>query len=50
VLRTALDAGYRLFDCALLYRNETFIGDALEKIFAEGKYKREDILITTKVI
>lgn len=48
-IRTALDEGYRLFDCALLYKNENFVGEAFDKIFKEGKYKREDVFITSKV-
>jgi alcohol dehydrogenase (NADP+) len=50
VLTTALDSGYRLFDCALLYQNESAIGDVLEKIFSQGKYRREEVFITTKVL
>lgn len=48
-LRHALDIGYRLFDGAEVYGNEKEIGEALKTIFAEGKYKREDLFYTSKV-
>lgn len=48
-LRFALDSGYRLFDGAELYRNEKEVGEAFKIIFAEGKYKREDLFYTSKV-
>jgi len=31
------------------YRNEKYIGKALEELFKEGKVKREEVFITTKV-
>jgi len=48
-IRAALKAGYRHFDCALLYGNEAWIGRAFERIFHEGIYRREDVFIATKV-
>lgn len=63
-LKTSLDAGlllfnhlhslygglgYRYFDTALMYGNEKDIGDFFEGVFREGKLKREDIFITTKL-
>lgn len=48
-IKQALDAGYRLIDTAYLYNTEDEIGDALAGAFADGKLKREDIFITTKV-
>lgn len=45
----AIDAGYRLIDTAYVYGNETEIGNALQKAFKEGKLKRDQIFITTKV-
>jgi len=44
-----LDIGLRRIDTAQYYKNEDVIGDALQKIFQEGKLKREDIFITTKL-
>jgi len=45
----ALDAGIRHFDCAYLYRTHRHVGITLGKYMAEGKIKREDVFITTKV-
>ncbi|ODM90835.1 1,5-anhydro-D-fructose reductase [Orchesella cincta] len=49
VVNAAIDAGCRLFDCALLYGNEPDVGDALKKVFESQKVKREDVFITTKL-
>ncbi|EAR95623.1 aldo/keto reductase family oxidoreductase (macronuclear) [Tetrahymena thermophila SB210] len=48
-LRTALDLGYRHIDTAIMYENEKQIGDALQEIYKEGKYKREDLFLVTKL-
>lgn len=48
-LSAAIDADYRHIDTALSYRNESFIGEALQRLFREGKVKREEIFITTKL-
>ncbi|KAL4445223.1 hypothetical protein ABPG74_022036 [Tetrahymena malaccensis] len=50
LIRTALDKGYRLIDTSKIYQNEKMIGDALKVIFSEGKYKRSDIFVVTKII
>ncbi|EAR97418.1 aldo/keto reductase family oxidoreductase (macronuclear) [Tetrahymena thermophila SB210] len=49
LLSNALDFGYRNFDTAKQYRNEVEIGQAFQNIFQQGKYKREDVFITTKL-
>ncbi|KAL4491253.1 hypothetical protein ABPG72_021639 [Tetrahymena utriculariae] len=49
LIRIALDVGYRLIDTAKFYENEHLIGASLKIIFNEGKYKREDIFIITKL-
>jgi len=49
LIRSSFDLGYRHIDTAILYGNEKIIGDALKTIFAEGKYKREDIFIVSKI-
>ena len=41
----AIQAGYRLFDCAQIYGNEEVVGNALKKAGID----RKDIFLTTKV-
>lgn len=48
-VRVALQEGYRLIDTAHMYKNEEFIGKALERILPDVGLQREDIFITTKV-
>ncbi|KAI6189371.1 Aldo-ket-red domain-containing protein [Aphelenchoides bicaudatus] len=48
-LRAALDAGYRYFDTASGYGNESALGDVLQEYYDAGKLKREDIFITSKL-
>ena len=38
LLTNAIKIGYRHFDTAILYENEKFIGESLEKIFSTGKF------------
>jgi alcohol dehydrogenase (NADP+) len=47
--RGALEAGFRHFDCAERYRNESEVGEALEEGLAAGGIAREDIFVTTKL-
>eukprot|EP00435_Cladocopium_sp_Y103_P045151 s2742_g12.t2 len=46
---TALDCGYRVIDTAQRYGNEEGIGRALSAAFAEGRVKRDEVFVTTKV-
>jgi diketogulonate reductase-like aldo/keto reductase len=46
---TALEVGFRHFDCAERYRNEQAVGDALREAFDAGKIAREDVFVTTKL-
>ena len=47
--KTALEAGFRHFDCAERYRNEEAIGEAMQEMFKAGRIRREDVFITTKL-
>ena len=49
VLPQVLDAGYRHIDTAYSYGNEAAIGDVLNDYFAQGKLKRDDVFVATKV-
>lgn len=48
-VKDAINAGYRHIDTAYLYNNEKEIGKALKDIFSEGKLKREDIFVVSKL-
>ena len=47
--KTALDVGFRHFDCAERYRNEDAVGDALQDVFKAGTIRRDDVFVTTKL-
>lgn len=49
IIEEAINVGYRHFDTATIYKNEQQIGHALAKTLKEGKVKRGDLFITTKV-
>lgn len=48
-IKSAIDIGYRHFDCAAYYNNEKSVGKAIAEKMSEGVIKREDIYITSKV-
>ncbi|XP_039283142.1 aldo-keto reductase family 1 member B7 [Nilaparvata lugens] len=48
-LEMALQNGYRHIDTATDYHNEKVIGKVLEKWIKDGKVKREELFITTKL-
>lgn len=48
-IKEALNIGFRHIDTAAVYGNEEEIGEALAEVFAEGKIKREDVFITSKL-
>ncbi len=48
-VKMALEVGFRHFDCAERYRNETAIGEAMQEVFKAGAIKREEVFVTTKL-
>ena len=49
-LRVALQNGYRAIDTAPLYKNEEDVGQELNEWLQQGKLKREEIFVTSKVL
>jgi diketogulonate reductase-like aldo/keto reductase len=47
--KAALEAGFRLLDTAERYRTETEVGEAMQEVFKEGKIKREEVFVVTKL-
>ncbi|KFO18951.1 aldo-keto reductase family 1 member C4 [Fukomys damarensis] len=49
VIKLAINAGFRHFDCAYCYRNEEEVGLAIRSKIEDGTVKREDIFYTSKL-
>jgi len=47
--KAALEAGFRLLDTAERYRTETQVGEAMREVFDEGRVKRKDVFVVTKL-
>lgn len=47
--KAALEAGFRLLDTSERYRTEMEVGEAMQDVFSEGKIKREDVFVVTKL-
>jgi alcohol dehydrogenase (NADP+) len=45
----ALQAGYRHIDCAAIYNNQSEVGEAFAKAFADGLLRREELFVTSKL-
>ncbi|KAM7533782.1 hypothetical protein Aperf_G00000116940 [Anoplocephala perfoliata] len=48
-VETAYDAGYRHFDCAMIYGNEKALGEGFTELIQKYGVKREDIFVTSKL-
>jgi alcohol dehydrogenase (NADP+) len=49
VVSSAIDIGYRHFDCAPVYNNQHEIGTALSAALSSGKVQRDEIWVTSKL-
>jgi diketogulonate reductase-like aldo/keto reductase len=47
--RTALEVGFRHFDCAERYRNEEAVGEGMQDVFKAAGVRREEVFVTTKL-
>ncbi len=47
--KAALEAGFRLLDTAERYRTEKEVGEAMQEVFKQGKIKRGDVFVITKL-
>jgi diketogulonate reductase-like aldo/keto reductase len=47
--KAALQAGFRVLDTAERYRTEKEVGEAIQEVLKEGKIKREDVFVITKL-
>jgi diketogulonate reductase-like aldo/keto reductase len=47
--QAALEAGFRTIDTAERYRTETQVGQAIRDVFKDGKIKRQDVFVITKL-
>lgn len=48
-VKVAVRAGYRLLDCAAIYRNEMAVGHAIKELCVEGTINREDLFVISKL-
>ena len=49
VTRAALEAGFRLLDASVRYRNEQEVGEAMQEVFRAGRTHREEVFVATKL-
>ncbi|CAH6810434.1 Akr1c21 [Phodopus roborovskii] len=49
IIKIAIDAGFRHFDSASIYKTEDYVGESIQSKIADGTVRREDIFYTSKV-
>jgi diketogulonate reductase-like aldo/keto reductase len=47
--KAALETGFRLLDTAERYKTEKEVGEAMQDVFKQGKIKRENVFVITKL-
>jgi diketogulonate reductase-like aldo/keto reductase len=47
--KAALEAGFRVVDTAERYHTEREVGEAMQEVFKEGKIRREEVFVITKL-
>lgn len=46
---TAIQVGFRHFDCSERYRNEQAVGEVFQEVLQSGKVRRDELFVTTKL-
>ena len=49
LIPSAVELGYRHFDCACDYGNEPAVGEGLKRVLGSGTCTRDDLWITSKL-
>ena len=48
-VKAAVNAGYRLIDCAAGYGNQSEVGEAISELIAEGVVTRDELFVVSKL-
>lgn len=49
MIKKSIDIGYRHFDTAFLYNNESEVGEGIREKISEGIVTRDDVFVSAKV-